>query len=92
MTQLAADYAIPKVRRFVRRRDALRRKLSVSLMDRDTTTLPALRSALFDSVGRDLDSSSSAGRRDKPRAAVDDLLRRLSSSSLARRHPSALHW
>ena len=92
MTQLAADYAIPKVRRFVRRRDALRRKLSVSLMDRDTTTLPALRSALFDSVGRDLDSSSSACRRDKPRAAVDDLLRRLSSSSLARRHPSALHW
>jgi predicted acylesterase/phospholipase RssA len=95
MAGLAADYALPKVRRFVRKRDNLRRKLSASLADRDQASLPALRSALFDSVDRDLDTSSGSRNREpaSPRRAVDDLLRRLSSSSLRARHPSDnLRW
>ena len=95
MAGLAADYALPKVRRFVRKRDNLRRKLSASLADRDQASLPALRSALFDSVDRDLDTSSGSRNREPAslRRAVDDLLRRLSSSSLRARHPSDnLRW
>jgi hypothetical protein len=95
MAGLAADYALPKVRRFVKKRDNLRRKLSASLQDRDQASLPALRSALFDSVDRDLDTSSGSRNREpaSPRRAVDDLLRRLSSSSLRARHPSDnLRW
>ena len=64
MAGLAADYALPKVRRFVRKRDNLRRKLSASLADRDQASLPALRSALFDSVDRDLDSLQSVDKRE----------------------------
>ena len=45
MAGLAAEYALPKVRRFVKKRDNLRRKLSASLQDRDQASLPALRSA-----------------------------------------------
>ena len=95
MAGLAADYALPKVRRFVRKRDNLRRQLSASLQDRDQASLPALRSALFDSVDRDLDTSSGSRNREpaSSRRAVDDLLRRLSSSSLRARHPSDnLRW
>ena len=79
----------------MRKRDNLRRKLSASLADRDQASLPALRSALFDSVDRDLDHVSGSRNREpaSPRRAVDDHLEALSSSSLRARHPSDnLRW
>mmetsp|Transcript_2228 Transcript_2228/g.7312 ORF Transcript_2228/g.7312 Transcript_2228/m.7312 type:complete len:379 (-) Transcript_2228:57-1193(-) len=90
VSKVALDYALPKVAAFVAKRQRLR---SSSYCDGAPASLPALKSALFHSVDRDLSSSDSSSRFHQaasPGRDQDLLLARLSDTML--RHKSALHW
>ena len=90
VSKVALDYARPKVAAFVAKQKRLR---SSSYCDGAPASLPALKSALFHSVDRDLSSSDSSSRFHQaasPGRDQDLLLARLSDTML--RHKSALHW
>ena len=78
---------MPKVEAFVKKRRSLARRKSQGLPN-SKGSLPALRSALFASVDRDLSGESTSQGHES-----SDLLRYLSEHSLpSRAHGSALHW
>ena len=96
VSHVALDYARPIVSAFVEKRNRLRRRSASNAdVDGPATSLPALKSALFNhSSNRDLSSSDSSNHVSKllDRTASDALLRRLSDPRLRSNNKSALHW
>ena len=84
---VARQYAAPRVAAFVRKRLKLGRQRSDLPSPSKGGSLPALRSALFASVDRDLSGESTSQT-----VESSDLLRYLSEHSLTKQHQSALHW